>query len=253
MYLSRGPDAAPDPAPARAPAPAPTVAPAPAPACAPTSAMAVQCGVGVLGTHTRNRTVVDTREPHSTRQHAVLQYLDPRRSTTRETVCQLTRGCAMWVVGRGVVWFVARCSMSVRTSARPQEHKTSHMMAPTHENKVKVGTFFSPYAAMIRYNYSTHFVPPAAIRAPAAQNPFSAPRVRAGAVSTFEQPPHVLPTTRLQHLLVSASAPRAVCGRKTPPRRVCAEKPRTPHCCRPHAAPTPPLTYTPLPTPGRCP
>ena len=92
MYLSRGPDAAPDPAPARAPAPAPTVAPAPAPACAPTSAMAVQCGVGVLGTHTRNRTVVDTREPHSTRQHAVLQYLDPRRSTTRERPCANSQG-----------------------------------------------------------------------------------------------------------------------------------------------------------------
>ena len=43
------------------------------------------------------------------------------------------------------------------------------------------------------------------------------------------------------------------CARHTPPRRVCTEIPRTPRARRPHALPTPPLTYPSLPTPGRCP
>ena len=106
---------------------------------------------------------------------------------------------------------------------------------------------------MIRCNYPTRFVPPAATRAPAAPNPFSMPRVRAGAASPFSKPRHSLATTWRQHLLASASSPRAAYTHKTPPRRVCAETPRTPHSRRPHAPPTPPLTYAPLPTPGRCP
>ena len=43
------------------------------------------------------------------------------------------------------------------------------------------------------------------------------------------------------------------CARHTPPRRVCTEIPRTPRARRPHALPTPPLTYPSLRTPGRCP
>ena len=106
---------------------------------------------------------------------------------------------------------------------------------------------------MIRCNYPTRFVPPAATRAPAAPNPFSMPRVRAGAASPFSKPRHSLATTWRQHILASASSPRAAYTHKTPPRRVCAETPRTPRARRPCALPTPPFTYTPLPTPGRCP
>ena len=66
-----------------------------------------------------------------------------------------------------------------------------------------------------------------------------------------DQPPHVLATTWLQHLLASQSASRAARGCYTPPRHVCAENPRTPRARRPHALLTPPLTYTTLPTPSR--
>ena len=98
----------------------------------------------------------------------------------------------------------------------------------------------------------TRFVPPAATRAPAAPNAFSAPRARAGAASSSDQPPHVLATIWLQHLLASQSASRAARGRNTPPRHVCAENARTPRARRPHALLTPPLAYTTLPTPSRC-
>ena len=88
---------------------------------------------------------------------------------------------------------------------------------------------------------------------PLAPNPFPVPRACAGAASTFRTPHHSLTTTSLQHILTSASTPCAACGRNTPLCRVCAENPRTPRSCRPHALPTPPLTHTTLPTPGRCP